>query len=223
MRKEIYLLKGTHGESYEHFSKRLISLAKSVSGKNKEALTKLTVTVKAPPALSIIPFKKNKIAAFSILKPNDELIDELTHEPGFSGVYFVDEAIPVGYTKHWNDLDHTPGICLLTLFKKKRNLDYETFLDRWHNSHTPLSLRIHPLWNYNRNVVKSTLAENSEDWHGIVEEQFKTTAHLLNPIKFFGYPPLMFYHMWQVYSDTKSFLDYKTIEPYFATEIHIKS
>ena len=66
-------------------------------------------------------------------------------------------------------------------------------------------------------------SQNSENWDGIVEEQFKTRSDLLNPIRFFGHLSIMPYRMWQVYSDTKGFLEYHTIEPYFASEIHLKS
>ena len=150
-------------------------------------------------------------------------MNELINATGFIGAYEVTEAIPVQYKKTWADLEATPGICLFTLFKQRADISYEVFLDRWHNSHTPLSLKIHPLWNYNRNVVTEKLTPDSVQWNGIVEEQFRTKADLLNPIKFFGNPLIMPYRMWQVYADTKSFLDYKTIEPYFANELIIKS
>ncbi len=222
MRKEIYLLQGFEGEDYPHFSNRIISIGEEVSLLFGVTSIKVTHTVCPPPFLSIIPFKKKKIAAFSIFHEGQTVIDLLTSAKGFVGAYAVEEAIPIAYKKTWEDLAHTPGICLLTLFKKRKDIDYPTFLDRWHNSHTPLSLKIHPLWNYNRNVASIKLTEDSFDWDGIVEEQFRTTSDLLNPIKFFGNPLIMPYRMWQVYSDTKSFLDYKTIEPYFATELHIK-
>ncbi len=147
----------------------------------------------------------------------------LINEPGFAGGYAVEEAIPVAYKKNWEDGTATPGICLLTLFRQKKGIDYNSFINRWHNGHTPLSLKIHPLWNYNRNVVMEKLTNTSSEWDGIVEEHFKTASDLLNPIKFFGNPFVMVYNMLRVYFDTNSFLDYKTIEPYFATEIWIKS
>jgi hypothetical protein len=223
MRKEIYLIRGNSGESYSEFSTRIISLAKNISKASEVVKVKLSYTEIAPPKLSVIPFKKNKIAVISAFTQVEGISEKLIMENGFSGIYLVDEAIPVAYDKHWNDLEKTPGVCLLTLFKKKKTLDYETFLTRWHNGHTPLSLKIHPLWNYNRNVVTKKLNESSFPWDGIVEEHFRSTSDLLNPIKFFGNPLVMIYNMARVYFDTNSFLDYKTIEPYFATEIHIKS
>jgi hypothetical protein len=96
-------------------------------------------------------------------------------------------------------------------------------LDRWHNSHTPLSLKIHPLWHYNRNVVEEKLSKHSAKWDGVVEEHMRTRSELLNPFKFFGNPLVILQRMIHVYKDTKSFLDYNTIEPYLAKEYFLKS
>ena len=223
MRKEIYLIKGVSGESYENFSERLIFLAKSISEVELIVQTKLTYTKESPPKVSIIPFRKDKIAAISIFNNGRESVKEIVNEEGFMGAYEVEEAIPVSYEKNWEDLEYTPGVCLLTLFKQKKGIDYKTFIDRWHNSHTPLSLKIHPLWHYNRNVVTQKLTEDSENWDGIVDEHMRTRSELLNPFKFFGNPLVILPRMIQVYTDTKSYLDYKTIEPYLTTEIYIKS
>lgn len=223
MRKEIYLLKASEKENYSLFSERMIKISKSLLDSATIRKVKLTYTHEAPPSISVIPFKKQKIAAISIYKDDRDLCEILLNTEGFCGVYFADEAIPVAYEKDWDDLLYTPGICLLTLFKQKKGITYDTFIDRWHNSHTPLSLKIHPLWNYNRNVVAQVSNIRSQPWDGIVEEQFKDRSDLLNPIKFFGNPFIMPIRMWQVYSDTKSFLDYESIEPYYAAELHIKS
>jgi len=223
MRKEIYLIKGKTNESYPDFSKRIISLSKAVLENNNIKSLKATFTEKTPPKISIIPFKKRKIAAISVFRESSKNVELLINEPGFSGSYLVEEAIPVAYEKKWNDGETTPGICLLTLFQKKKSIDYATFLNRWHNGHTPLSLKIHPLWNYNRNVVKENLNDSSFNWDGVVEEHFRTVSDLMNPTKFFGNPLIMVYNMLRVYFDTNSFLDYKTIEPYYTIEIHIKS
>ena len=223
MKKEIYLIKGTKNEGYPQFSDRILKLAKSLAVNEQVSKIKISYTAVPPPRFSVIPFKNEKIAAVSIYTNHgkDGIIE--VEIPGLSGFYGVEEAIPVAYKKTWNDGTATPGVCLLTLFQKKKSIDYKTFIHRWHNGHTPLSLKIHPLWNYNRNVVKEKLTSDSKDWDGIVEEHFRTNADLLNPLKFFGNPFVMVYNMLRVYFDTKSFLGYKTIEPYFATEIWITS
>lgn len=223
MRKEIYLIKGTSEETYDSFAMRMLSLTQSVANQKRISQVKLIYTKEVPPKISIIPFKKEKIAAISIFINGEGRIKKLINEKGFSGAYTVDEAIPVSYIKDWNDGVITPGVCLLTLFKQKKGIDYDTFLDRWHHSHTPLSLKIHPLWHYNRNVVTKKLTDNSENWDGIVDEHMRYRSELLNPFKFFGNPVVIIPRMIQVYTDTKSFLDYKNIEPYLTRELYIKS
>lgn len=223
MKKEICLLKGITGENYHQFAERILFLAKSL--KSEKEITKISVTYTSqpPPGISVIPFKNKKIAAISVYSKNGFEWTSIYIEDGFSGAYKVEEALPVIYKKDWPDEQTTPGACLLTLFQQKKGIDYDTFIDRWHNSHTPLSLKIHPLWHYNRNVVKEKLNDSSKEWDGIVEEHTRAKSELINPTKFFGNLFTMFYNMLRVYFDTKSFLDYKTIETYLVTEVHIKS
>ena len=223
MHKEIYLIKGMQEEEYTAFLSRIAGIAEYVAERLNPVTIKYTVTAKAPPKFSIIPFSRHKIAAVSIVRDNSIPADCLTEADGLCGAYRVHEALPVSYTKNWPDGEATPGVCLLTLFSKKQHLDHETFIDRWHNSHTPLSLKYHPLWNYNRNVVGEKLTSDSMHFNGIVEEQVKQSADLLNPFRFFGNPLVIIPRMLNVYADTKSFIDYPSMETFLATEFHIKS
>lgn len=223
MNKEIYLIRGTDQESYPDFNRRIFKLASELmEAFNPDAL-KFTITAMAPPGISIIPFRRSKIAALSIYKRNPEPVDKIRETANFYGAYRVTEALPVAYQKNWRDGEPTPGACLLTLFSRRKTIDYETFIHRWHNSHTPLSLRIHPLWNYNRNVVIESLFEGSASFDGIVEEQVLQAADLLNPFRFFGNPLIIIPRMLKVYADTKSFIDYPGMETYLAAEYHMKT
>jgi hypothetical protein len=223
MNKEIYLVRGTNDESYQDFYSRISGLASLLAREINPVALKFTITETAPPGLTIIPFKRNKIAAISVYKSNPAPVEELRKEEGFYAAYRVTEALPVAYQKNWKDGEPTPGACLLTLFSKKKSIDYKTFIHRWHNGHTPLSLRFHPLWNYVRNVVDESLFENSTWFDGIVEEQVQEAKDLLNPFRFFGNPLIIIPRMLMVYSDTKSFIDYPGMETYLAAEYHIKS
>ncbi|HEY9114970.1 MAG TPA: hypothetical protein VIN10_09720 [Bacteroidales bacterium] len=223
MEKIIYLVNGLPSETHEQFKNRVFDALNLLAKNEKPGSLKVVLTENPPPSISIIPFKKQKIASISVFQKNKTLSEILLKIQGFSGVYQVTEALPVAYEKTWEDGEPTPGVNLLTLFRQKKGITYETFLDRWHNSHTPLSLRLHPLWNYNRNVVNEKLSDNSTNWDGIVEEHFRTKSELLNPFKFFGKPLSIIPNMLEVYTDTKAFLDYKTIETYLATEYHIVS
>jgi len=221
--KQIYLIQGDEAESYPDFKQRILATVSDLNATLHPDAIKFTITAKSPPKLSIIPFRKNKIAAISIYKSNPDLVKTLINLAGFHGAYHVDEAFPVSYQKTWNDGEVTPGVCLLTLFSQKKNIEYATFINRWHQGHTPLSLRIHPLWNYVRNEVKENLTDNSTPFNGIVEEQMRTSADLLNPFKFFGNPFIIIPRMITVYADTKSFIDYPSMETYLATEYLIKT
>ena len=222
MDKTIYLVRAHQAENYLDFKKRVFKIARQILA-SKPIELKVVLTENAPPALAIIPFKKKKVATISAKYEKDEKAIKSAHEKDFAGMYKVSEVMPVAYNKNWQDGEATPGICLLTLFNKKKDIEYNRFLDIWHHSHTPLSLKIHPLWNYNRNVVENRDDENIEKWDGIVEEHFKEKSDLLNPFKFFGNPLRIIPNMIAVYRDTKSFLDYASIEPYLAMEYHLKS
>lgn len=137
--------------------------------------------------------------------------------PSLLGTYVVEQALPVAYTRNWPAMTKTPGVCLLTLFRKKRSLDHEEFIRRWHNGHTPLSLEIHPLWHYVRNVV---IQSDGKRYDGIVEEHCRNRNSMLNPAKFFGGPLKMLPNMIRVYLDVNGFLEYGSIEPYLVSEYY---
>lgn len=223
MQKEVYIFRGQSSESYKSFSKRMYELGNTLLEKLGPHALKASLTTRRPPRISIIPFKKDKIAVFSLRGRKGDDTGFLSEIQGFDGGYQVEEAIPVAYEKTWEDRNPTPGECLLTLFHKKADLDYEVFIRRWHEGHTPLSLKLHPLWNYVRNVVEKKTSEHGAWYDGIVEEQFKKGSHLLNPLIFFGPPLKVPWHMMQVLTDTKSFIDMKRIETYLTTEVHFLS
>jgi hypothetical protein len=220
--KQMYLVRGAEDESYKAFGERIHWEVDVLTQDKSISQLGYVITEEKPPLVTIIPFKKRKIASITVKKNDEKPIESLLNINGFEGAYAVTEALPVVYNKTWEDGEKTPGVCLLTLFKQKKNIDYKTFLHRWHNSHTPLSLKYHPLWHYNRNVVDEKLTKNTIGWQGIVEEHMRTRSELMNPFKFFGNPLVIIPRMIHVYTDTKSFLDYGTIEPYLVTEYRVK-
>lgn len=223
MQKEIHIIKGTGAESYKSFVARMFSLSDLVMKEKHPKTLKISLTTSAPPALSVIPFRRAKLAVISMECEGDKSPDIIQKTEAYVGSYQVEEAEPVSYTKTWEDQSPTPGVCLLTLFHKKPGLTQDEFLHRWFQGHTPLSLRLHPLWNYNRNVVKKKLVEESPWYDGIVEEQFRKASELLNPFIFFGPPLKVPGHMMEVWKDSRSFIHMKRIETYLASEYHMKS
>lgn len=223
MHKEVYILGSIPSEDYKIFKNRIFKLSKIVLDQFEPKTLKICLTLKAPPRISIIPFKNKKIAVISLHREETHPVELIFGSEGYIGSYKVEESIPISYSRTWKDGEYTPGECLLTLFHRKPTIDQKTFIRRWHEGHTPLSLKLHPLWNYNRNVVNCVLSKDSVWYDGIVEEQFQKSSDLLNPFVFFGPPHKVPIHMYQVLMDTRSFIDMKRIETYLATEIHLKS
>ncbi len=222
MNKHIYLLRGRGSEDYVSFRERILKLSSEASELPGISKLSVTITTEKPPVVSVIPFKKGKIAAVSLINENHSSERFFYNQPGFSGAYKVTEALPRSYVRDWPCGEVTPGVCLLTLFRRKKKITRDDYLHRWHNGHTPLTLKVHPVWHYNRNVVDEMLTDGSEGHEGIVEEHFLQSSHLLNPAKFFGNPLTMLPNMLRVYFDVNSFLDYKSTEPYLVREYHIK-
>jgi hypothetical protein len=223
MQKEVYILKGTPGEDYNEFTSRMLEFAGFLAEQCSSGNMKIALTSRRPPAVSVIPFRRDRVAVISISGGNKGLGKLVSGAEGFRGGYLVEEAVPVAYEKSWENREPTPGVCLLTLFHKKPGIEEELFIRRWHEGHTSLSLKLHPLWNYNRYKVEKIIADNSEWYDGIVEEQFRSASDLLNPLKFFGPPFMVPKHMIEVFRDTRSFIDMKRIETYLAAEYHIRT
>jgi len=225
MNKEIYVVAGRDDEPYPGFRDRITVIATEINRAENPLKAWVTLTETPPPKISVIPFKRGKIAVFSVIRREGPTapVTLLTEMEGFRFAVKADEATPVAYSKSWPDGHVTPGVCLLTLFRSRNDISHDTFLHRWHNSHTPLSLRIHPLWHYSRNVVLETIAGRENGWGGILEEHVTERSRLLNPFKFFGHPGVVVQNMIEVYRDTKSFLDYRTIETYLVREYCIRS
>ncbi len=216
------LIGGSATESYEDFKNKVISSLQPRIDQDVAQMVKVTLTDSAPPTFSVIPFGKSRIAAIQTHWTNPDRVSRHLLTNDLIGSYAVSEEFPVRYDRTWAVGERTPGVCLLTLFRKRSDISYETFIERWHHGHTPLSLEIHPLWHYSRNVVGATLTEGSLPLDGIVEEHTRSRSELLNPLKFFGGPLKMLPNMIRTYADVRSFLDYPSITPYLTSEYYLK-
>lgn len=186
---------------------------------------KVSLTAAPPPRLSLIPFRRGNVALISLAgvgAPPAELRRAVAF-PGWrvSG-YRAWASTPVKLDRRWPAGDATPGVGLLTLFRKRRGMADAAFLEAWHEGHTPLSLRIHPLSGYVRNVVSSAIDGDGAPYDGIVEEHFRSPADLLDPRRFFGGLPQLLPNMVRVARDIRRFIDLATIETYLTTEIVLR-
>ena len=70
--------------------------------------------------------------------------------------YLVTESVPRDFDRRdWPDGARCPGAVMISVFPQPARLSREAFRLRWHGSHTPLALEVHPLWRYVRNVVRA--------------------------------------------------------------------
>lgn len=88
------------------------------------------------------------------------------------------QARPVG--------EPSPGVATFTTFPKPRHLDDELFFARWHGSHGPLSLEIHPLTRYVRNSVARVLTPGAPPLRAIVSESVESASIAADVEIFYG-------------------------------------
>jgi len=152
---------------------------------------------------------------------------ELEAPGGRIAGYLVTESVPREYDhRTWADGERSPGVKLLTVFEKPERLTTAEFLEHWHGSHTPLSLEIHPMSRYVRNVVVRALTSGAPAYAGIVEEQFPTAEDLTDPMRFYaggGSAERMKANMQRVLEDVSRFLDLERTRSCMMSEYIVKS
>ncbi len=227
MAKYIFLVRSPELLERKIFKSRIFDkLAPGLLNLDPEKL-KISLTETDRPRLTILPLKATGLALVSVWGELDGDIErwqaEMTSISGGVVGYRVTESTPVAYEKDWEDGNASPGTVLLTLMKKNVKLSYEQFMDEWFGHHTPMALRIHPLWNYTRNVVESVVIEDSPPFDGIVEEHLRSLGDITNPARFFGGVFRMLPNMLKVYRHANKLLEISATENYLLTEYHIRS
>ena len=102
MQKEVYLIRGIPSEAHDGFRKRIFALSEEVLEKDRPEQLKICLTEKHPPCLSIIPFRRKKIASISVFRKKGPPLKAFTDAEGFTGAYAVEEALPVKYSRKLN-------------------------------------------------------------------------------------------------------------------------
>ena len=225
LKKWMFVLRG-NGESHSTWGRRMRDEVSAQLLRLGPSKLQLTVTEAPPPKLSLFPFKRQPIAIFNVYDEVDDpsrYAEVLQSAASSVSGYEVDEAYPITYERVWKDGEPTPSPILLTMLRKKAGVTSDEYIRRWHGGHTPLSLQIHPLWYYQRNVIHKAVTDGAEPSDGIVLEACRTRGDLLNPARFFGGTLEMVPNMLRVANDIKGFLDMKKTETFYATEYHLRS
>lgn len=189
---------------------------------------KVGLTEPRRPRLTVLPLGKQELAMISLWDAQPDRAGQWPAAmagPGWSVAgYRVTESTPLGYTKDWPDGEASPGVVMLTLMRRNPRLSQEQFMREWFEYHTPrIALKVHPLWNYIRNVVESALPDESPHLDGIVEEHCRERRELTNPVRYFGGPLRMVSNMIRVGLHANKFLEISAVENYLLTEYHIRS
>ena len=208
-------------------SQILDKLAPRLLQLNPEKL-KVDLTEPKRPRLTVLPLRKNHLAMISVWDGRADRAQQWQSEMASLGWpvagYQVTESTPKACTKDWKDCEASPGIVMLTLMKKNPSLSHEQFMHEWFEHHTPkIALKVHPLWNYIRNVVDSVVVAGSPPLDGIVEEHCLKRRDVTNPVRYFGGPLKMIPNMIKVGLHANKFLQLSAVENYLLTEYHIRS
>jgi len=222
-----YLLRAPAAESVRAFRDRALAGGARLLASGPARL-KLTFTAEEPPRVSVLPFRRDRVALVSLW---DEAAPEaaavrwnaLMQAEGAAAGYRVEESVPRAYRRDWPEGRDTPGGSMLTLLHRRAGLTDAEFRRRWHDGHSHLALEVHPLWNYVRNVVVAPVLPGSRPLCGIVEEQFRTRGELLDPVQLFGGWLRMVPNMLRVLNDVRGFLDLAALENYLVTERWFRS
>lgn len=220
----MYLIRGESSENHLSFRDRVLLFANESLAPLAESVV-VAVTEKKAPAMSVIPFRKDPFALISLEGVSDDARWPAA-AAGFAGAYLSDVAFPVVHERDWPLGERSPGAGLLTLFRKKVNIDTDEFIRRWYEGHTPLTLEVHPNAGYVRNRVLEAFPAAGpvgEEWNGIVEEQYDPPSDLLKARRFFGGSVIkMLPTMLRVLKDVKGFIDYPSIQTWLTSEYRLK-
>ena len=224
----LYLIGGSGGETRTAFRDRILAFVRDhLAPLADEAV--VAVTEEPPPNRSVIPFRRDLVALVSL----DGIADDAgwpESPAGFAGAHLSEVARPVVHERTWDLGTRSPGVGLLTLFRRRPGLPDEEFRSRWFDGHTPLTLQVHPNAGYVRNFVPSpfeppnaAVGRRFEAWDGIVEEQYDPPSNLLRARRFFGGSAWrMVPTMIRVYRDVKGFIDYPSIKTWLTAEYRLK-
>jgi hypothetical protein len=136
-----------------------------------DALTQ--VNVSRPPVDGLIQvWVDSALARFRT--PYDEAVR--TVSPRTAG-YLVTESDAIHNTRHPPVVgERTAGFAQIAMIQRPPRLDYDAWLDIWHQSHTAVGIETQSNFQYTQNVVVRQLTRDAPRFEAIVEECFPIEA-----------------------------------------------
>ncbi|MFP8877145.1 MAG: EthD domain-containing protein [Myxococcota bacterium] len=95
------------------------------------------------------------------------------HAQDFAG-YLVVESCPLIHPVRSGE--RTPGVNQVTCINRRKDLDYETFLEVWQHDHRQVAIELQSTVGYVRNVIVRALTEAAPPFDAVVEETFPIEA-----------------------------------------------
>lgn len=133
---------------------------------------------------------------------------------------------PHGPARTWADGDRSPGVLTVSLIHRPPDLGYESWIERWHGTQSPLSANLQPRCRYVRNEVVRALTDNAPEIHGIVEEAWPSVDHVADPMLFFnagGNPDVLSENITAMLESVNACLDLGRIRNNTMSEYLVKS
>jgi hypothetical protein len=114
-------------------------------------------------------------AALVLWIDRTELLHDLAGRLEWGGAdrrtYLLVESVILEYGRiDWPLGTRSPGATVLALLRKRPELSEREFRERWEH-HSTLSVRLHPLTRYHRNIVVRAAGNDPADCDGLVEER----------------------------------------------------
>jgi hypothetical protein len=218
MEKLVYLLgdaeAGTPPRGRDDLREKIFAAVPSLEAAGATSLTVSVADVDDPALDQIAQMNAHGLIDGQVSLWVDHLDDRGPIESILSGLaerhagYLVTESVLREYPdRSWNRGEASPGVAIFTTFPKPEALDLETFYARWHGSHGPLSLLLHPLTRYVRNAVFRPITEGAPTLHAIVSESVASCAVAADPDVFYSGPE----NRKKIVKDLLSFADVATM------------
>lgn len=145
-------------------------------------------------------------------------LDDLVAGAGLpTSAYLVVESVydDYGTTPHagprtWPDGERSPGVLTVACIHRPEGLAYDEWIERWHGTQSPASVRLQPRTRYVRNEVVRALTPGAPEVHGIVEEGWPSPQHVADPMLFFnadGDPERCRAHLAEMLANVEACLD----------------
>lgn len=139
----------------------------------------MTLTTLDPPAVAVVDLWTQQCYGPQVAAAMAVLEREADSVAG----YLVTESVPLAPPA---DVDvRTPGLCNVALLRRPRQLDPETWRQRWQLNHTGVAIDTQATFGYVQNAVVRPLTAGAPELAAIVEELFPIAA-VCDLTAFFG-------------------------------------